>query len=145
MDKMIHTMDESPSLRITADLKDLATIRRFVEQASYRPDANSEVIDDMVIALNEAVTNIIVHGYQNRPGIIEVEVTYDNDSLVVYLRDEAPPFDPTAITAPDFPPSLEQPLFGGMGIQMMSKLTTVMTYRTLPKGGNELTLIRKGG
>lgn len=138
-------MDESPSIRIIADLKDLATIRRFVEKAACRPDANSEVINDMVIALNEAVTNIIVHGYQNRPGIIEVEVTYDNDNLVVYVRDEAPPFDPTAITGPDFPPSLEQPLFGGMGVQMMNKLTTEMTYRTLPDGRNELTLIRKGG
>jgi len=138
-------MDESPSIRITAELRDLAAIRRFVEKAAYRPGANSEVIDDMVIALNEAVTNVIVHGYQNRPGIIEVEVSYDDDSLVVYVRDEAPPFDPTSIKAPDLPPSLEQPIFGGMGIQMMSKLTTEMAYRALPKGGNELTLIRKGG
>lgn len=137
-------MDESPSIRITAELRDLVAIRRFVEKAAYRPGVNSEVIDDMVIALNEAVTNIIVHGYQNRPGIIEVEVTYDNDSLVVYLRDNAPTFDPTSITAPDFSPTLDRPLLGGMGIQMMNKLTTAMTHRALPKGGNELTLIRKG-
>ncbi|MFB0535843.1 MAG: ATP-binding protein [Anaerolineae bacterium] len=137
-------MDEPLCLRIAADLKNLATIRRFVEGAAKSGDGNPQAITDMLIAMNEAATNIIVHGYQGQPGIIEVEVAYDKDALVVCLRDQAPTFDPTSAPVPDVTLSLEQRPFGGMGIHMMRQLSDELTYRTTPDGRNELVLTKKG-
>ena len=136
-------MDEPLCLRIAANLKNLATIRRFVEGAAKSGDGNPEAITDMIIAMNEAATNIIVHGYQGQPAIIEVEVGYNKDALVVCLRDQAPTFDPTSAPAPDLTLPLEQRPFGGMGIHMMRQLTDELTYRTTPDGRNELTLVKK--
>jgi serine/threonine-protein kinase RsbW len=136
-------MDEMFRFRIAADLNNLATIRRFVEDAAASRPADPEAIAEMLLAMNEAATNIIVHGYQGQPGIIEVEVGYDKDALVVCLRDRAPAFDPTLVPAPDLTLPLEQRPFGGMGIHMMRQFTDELLYRTTPDGSNELILVKK--
>lgn len=137
-------MDEMFRFRIAADLNNLATIRRFVEDAAASRPADPEAIAEMLLAMNEAATNIIVHGYQGQPGIIEVEIAYDEDALVIWLRDQAPTFDPTLAPVPDITLSLEQRPFGGMGIHIMRQLTDELTYRTTPDGRNELILVKKG-
>ena len=137
-------MDEPLCLRIAADLNNLATIRRFVEGAATNGGGDPEAIAEMLLAMNEAATNIIVHGYQGQPGIIEVEIAYDEDALVIWLRDQAPTFDPTLAPVPDITLSLEQRPFGGMGIHIMRQFTDELTYRTTPDGRNELILVKKG-
>ena len=131
------------SLRIAADVKNLATLRRFVEGAAARGGGDPEAIADMLIAMNEAATNIILHGYQGGPGIVEVEVGYNGDALVVALRDRAPGFDLTSVPPPDVTIPLERRPLGGMGIYMMHQLTDELIQRTTADGRNELILVRK--
>jgi len=137
-------MDEPSYLRIAADLKNLATIRCFVEGVARRGNGNPQAITDVLIATNEAATNVILHGYQGQPGVIEVEVAYDQDALVVYLRDRAPRFDPTSTPALDVTLPLEQRPLGGMGVHMMRQLADELIYRTTDDGRNELVLVKKG-
>jgi len=137
-------MGEPPYLRIAADVKNLATIRRFVEGAASSGGGDPQAITDVLIATNEAATNVILHGYQGQPGVIEVEVAYDQDTLVVYLRDRAPRFDPTSTPALDVRLPLEQRPLGGMGVHMMRQLADELIYRTTDDGRNELVLVKKG-
>ncbi len=97
----------------------------------------------MVRAVDECVCNIIVHGYRGRPGSIEIALWGSQESLVVRLRDQALPFDPTAVPSPDVTSPLEQRPLGGLGIHLARYLVDEMTYRQLPEGGNELTLVKR--
>ena len=63
-------MDPEPTLHIAAELKNLSLIRRFVQETAAALGADRAVIADMILATDEAVTNVIVHGYQDRPGMI---------------------------------------------------------------------------
>jgi len=137
-------MDGPSYLCIAADVKNLVTIRRFVEGAASSGCGDPQAIADILIAMNEAATNIILHGYQGRPGTIEVEVAYDQDALVVCLRDRAPQFDPTSAPAPDVTLPLEQRPIGGMGVLMMRQLIDELIYRTTDDGRNELIMVKKG-
>jgi len=137
-------MSELSYLHIAADLKNLATIRRFVEGAARSGGGDPQAIADMLIAVNEAATNIIMHGYRGQPGTIEVEVVYDQDALVVCLRERAPQYDPTSTPDPDFTLPVEQRPFGGLGVYMMRQVTDELTYRTTGDGRNELILVKKG-
>jgi len=136
-------MPEPNRLSIEADCNHLETLRRFVEQAARQGNAHSEDVDDMILAATEAATNIILHGYQGQPGSIQIEVKYEGDDLVVRLRDQAPPFDPTTAPPPDLSLPLEKRPLGGMGIHIMRRLTDRLVYRVNERGGNELTLIKK--
>jgi serine/threonine-protein kinase RsbW len=78
-------MAEPPRLRLIAGLDDLAAIRRFVGGTAARGGGNPEAVADMLLAVNEAATNIIEHGYQGSAGYLEVEAEYDGDALMVRL------------------------------------------------------------
>ena len=102
------------------------------------------MIDAVVLAANEVVTNSIVHGYRGQSGTIEVEVGQVENALVVRLRDHAPPFDPTRVPVPDITIPLHRRPTGGMGVHLTRQATDAMTYRLAPDGSNELTLLKKG-
>ena len=132
------------SLHVAAGLKNLARIRRFVEKAATALGVDPAAIPYLLLAVDEAATNIIVHGYQGREGPIEVEVARQGDGLLIRLRDEAAPFDPTAIPPPDLSLPLEERAIGGMGVYLMRRCMDQVSHSCPPQGGNELILIKKG-
>ncbi len=137
-------MEKGVSLRISADLKNLSTIRKFVEEVVSDGQNDPDTIGDIILAVDEAVTNIILHGYQGKPGSIDIQITKAEDKLTIGLRDQAPPFDPTAYDKkPDLALPLHERPLGGMGIYLIRRSMDEMTYRRMPQGGNELTLVKK--
>src|SRR5262249_30618864 len=103
------------------------------------PDALRHIL----LAVDEASTNIIVHGYRGRLGTIEVAVAREGERLIIRLRDTAEPFDPTAIPPPDLAAPVEERPIGGLGFQMVRQVMDEVSHRITPEGGNELTLVRR--
>jgi serine/threonine-protein kinase RsbW len=136
-------MNETASLRIAATVENLARMRSFVGEAATCMGAGSECTADMVLAMDEAATNIMVHGYCGKPGWIEIEVAYSNKALMVTLRDRAPHFDPRLVPEPAIDLPLEQRPLGGLGVYIMRCLTDELRYRVTADGKNELTLVKK--
>jgi serine/threonine-protein kinase RsbW len=129
--------------RKRATLKDLVDIRSWVEEAALSCGMDRQGADDIVLAMDEAVTNVLIHGYEKRPGFIEIEIVRQGDEVIFYLRDRARPFDPTQVDAPDLSLALHERPFGGMGIFFINKLVDRVEYRQVPEGGNELKLVMK--
>lgn len=50
-------------------------------------DPTLEEISDIKTAVSEAVTNSIIHGYEEKGGIIELESVIDGNKLMVIVRD----------------------------------------------------------
>jgi serine/threonine-protein kinase RsbW len=97
-------------------------------------------VEDVLQAVDEAATNIILHGYRGQPGEIEIEMDQDHGALVVCLRDRAFLFDPTRVPPPDLTLPLEARRVGGLGVYLIRQFTDQMTWRATPDGNNELTL-----
>jgi len=130
------------TLRIAAKVENLATIRDFVAEHALAVGVPQKILDPVVLATDEAATNIIMHGYQGQPGDIEMSVGCELHQLTIRLRDAARTFDPNTKPPPDLTLSLEDRPIGGMGIYLMRRCTDQLHYRALPGGGNELTLIK---
>ena len=111
-----HKMESSTFTIKKAKLKHLEDIRRFVDSEMSALNVHPDVTYDILLSTTEAITNIILHGYNGEEGLIEIEVKHRDDSVAVYLRDEAPQFDPTQIPTPDLTLPLEDRPVGGMGI-----------------------------
>ncbi len=129
-------------LRIPADVERLAEIRAAVREIARACEAPPDCLDDLVQAIDEAATNIIVHGYRGQPGMIDFTAELVGEDIVFTLEDEAPPFDPTAVPEPDLtvPPQHRRP--GGMGVHLMRLATDSIVHRPRPGGGNILTITR---
>jgi serine/threonine-protein kinase RsbW len=132
------------TLSIPAKLKNLAEIRQFVDRTATELGVDEGIVDDMVLAVDEAATNIILHGYELGEGLIEIEMRRDGDALEIALRDGGAPFDPTCVPAPDLDLPLEIRAPGGLGIHLMRQVVDEVNYCTTPQGRNELTLVKRG-
>lgn len=132
-------------LRVTAELANVADVRALVRGAvdAIDPTADEACQDDLVQAVDEAATNVILHGYAGAAGWIDVSIDRLGDRLVVTLEDEAPLFDPTSVPEPDLsvPPEARTP--GGLGVHLIRAATDEIRHSPRAGGGNILTLSRR--
>jgi serine/threonine-protein kinase RsbW len=136
-------MAAAPPLRVAARLENLSGVREFVRSTAAGLAVDPDTVTDVLLAVDEAVTNIIVHGYRGCGGIIELSVKRTDEALVVRLRDECDPFDPCCVAPPDLGVPLEQRRPGGLGIHLMRHMVDEVHHRTTGEGGNELTLVKR--
>jgi serine/threonine-protein kinase RsbW len=131
------------SLTRVIEKKDLADIRHFVEATGSQLGLESSVIAALRQAIDEAVSNIVMHGYRGQAGPLRLDIGQKGADLWVLLRDKAPPFDPTQVPPPDLTiPLLLRPP-GGLGLHLIRQTMDELHYRTLPEGGNEFTLVKR--
>jgi serine/threonine-protein kinase RsbW len=132
-----------PAMTIDADLGRLKDVRGFVRDHAARLGADDAAVRDLVQAVDEWVTNVIVHGYRGRAGPIEIELSRESDEVVVRVRDQAPLFDPRT-AAPAFDPNapLERRPLGKMGLHLIRELCDRFEHRVPVQGGNEIELGR---
>lgn len=135
-------MPSHATFQIAADLARLKDVRQFVRERAPGFGADEPSVVDLVQAVDEWVTNVIVHGYRGAAGPIEIELAREDGEVVVRVRDRAPAFDPG--TAPAFDPSvpLERRPLGKMGIHLIRELCDRFEYRVPADGGNEIELGR---
>ena len=135
-------MLKTQRLVVDAQLDNLDRVRRFIEESCREFGAGDAVISDLRLATDEVVSNIIIHGYKQRAGDIEVEVERKDDALLVRLRDNATVFDPAARSVPASPAprGLKSP--GGLGIRLIQESIDDISHRVTESGGNELVLIK---
>lgn len=136
-------MRQESTLSVNADLSVLSEVREFLVSFIEALNLDTSAVYDLQLAVDEAVTNIILHGYQNQGGTIDVTAILDDDTLEIRLRDNARQFDPTTIPRPDLDtPAEQRPSGGGVGVFLMHKGLDCMTYRVTASGGNELSMFR---
>jgi serine/threonine-protein kinase RsbW len=137
------TLATRRTLRIPAELDRIADVRTLVRDVAGRCNAPQPCMDDLVQAVDEAATNVILHGYRGQPGWLDVAAERVGDTIVITIEDEAPHMDPTLVPEPDLsiPPDRRKP--GGMGIHLMRMATDRLEHAPRPGGGNILTMARR--
>jgi anti-sigma B factor antagonist len=128
----------------TSDLRQVAAMREFVRDACRRvwrgdgPD--DEAIGQLVLALNEAATNVIRHAYGGEPGRpIELAVEVDEDAARVSLLHAGGDFDPAAAAAPIFDGSRE----GGFGLYLISQTVDEVEYTRDERGRCAIRMVKR--
>ena len=128
---------------VEAKLVNLAAIRAFVREWAEALDAPPALVSDLLLATDEATTNVILHGYRGEPGTIRVSIMLEEADVIIHIRDNAPPFDPTGIPPPDLLKPLDERAPGGLGIFVINDCMDQVCYCELPGEGNLLILRKK--
>jgi serine/threonine-protein kinase RsbW len=110
-------------LTVPGILDSLKPIRDYVSGATTLAGLDKLPANRLRLAVDEIVTNIIVHGYDeaDTKGDIWIEAVIDADRLTITVEDSGPHYDPTQHTMPT-EEDLGQPLdtrdIGGLGIYL---------------------------
>lgn len=81
---------------------EIERLQQLVETFSEQHELPDGVVFAVNLALDEIVTNIIVHGYSdNQQHDIRVEIVLGEDAIEVVVRDDAPAFNPLLVPPVD--------------------------------------------
>lgn len=132
------------TLTISATLDALAQISEFITDATTRAGLDDHAAWQVQLAVDEAATNIIQHGYdQAAPGEIELAWQIADNQLTVTLRDQGRRFDPEQVPDPDITSPLEERQAGGLGIFLMGRLMDTVQFDFDDQHGNLLTMTKQ--
>ncbi|MDD1685785.1 ATP-binding protein [Methanoregula sp.] len=134
--------EQSQSLTIPSDLEEIAKVSDALESLMLDQEFPGEDILDTQLAVEEAVTNIIVHGYENTVGDIVITCRAGPDEISIQLEDRAVPFNPLLMPEPDLEQNIEEREIGGLGIFLARQIMSDIQYR-FEDGKNILTMIKK--
>lgn len=92
----------------------------------------------LALAVEEAVTNVITHGFADLPPPHRIAVRLDItvQAVVAEIIDNGMAFDPTAAPAPDLALPLDQRQPGGLGIHLIRHMVDRLEHRR--SDGNNL-------
>jgi serine/threonine-protein kinase RsbW len=110
-------------LTVPGTLDSLKPIRDYVINATTTAGLNKVLANRLRLAVDEIVTNSIVHGYDEAgiEGDIRIEADIDDDRLTIAVEDSGPHYDPTQHIMPteeDLSTPLDTRDIGGLGIYL---------------------------
>lgn len=108
-------------LTVPATLDSLSVVGQYVMRAAEVAAVDRKRAYRLRLAVDEVVTNIIMHGYQEAdiPGTIALRTTVDPQALTIIVEDTAIAFDPRQAPAPtDLDGALEDRDIGGLGLYL---------------------------
>ena len=130
-------------LIVGSSTDNLSLIREFVKSAAEESGFSSEIVGKIILAVDEACTNIIKHAYKYSPdGDILINVKLDNSRFTISIIDEGMRFNPNLIPEPDIKEYHKQKRIGGLGMFLMKKLMDEVKYESLNDDRNEVVLIK---
>ena len=133
---------ENPTVRLTIPAKAeyITLVRLALSGISRLRPLSEEVLGDLKLAVTEACTNSVVHGYENGEGTVEILYELQPDRFVVEVSDDGPGFDPESLPDPTDPANLDR--VSGRGLLLMKTFMDDVTYNAT---GNEVTMTKRNG
>jgi len=126
----------------------LAELDRLAEGLGdfcLRQGMSEEEFADVRLAVEEAVSNTIRHGYEDRRAHrIRIRAAMKDGELRLEIEDDARAFNPLEALLPELDLPVEQKPIGGLGITLIRAVMDRVEYRR-SRGKNILRLVRRAG
>jgi serine/threonine-protein kinase RsbW len=131
------------SKKILSRTDNLLEVREFVDSAACAFGFSEEDTANIVLAVDEACTNIIKHAYQYATDKeIEVSIFPGNRSFEISIFDDGRSFDPSTLRPPDLKEHIGHGRRGGLGVYLMKKLMDKVEYNFHQGKRNEVRLTK---
>lgn len=121
----------------------LAAARAMVGSFAQRMGFDEIHCGQISLAVDEALCNVINHGYQKKPdGRIWVNLwgtEEDRPTITIVIEDRARQIDPSAIRSRD----LDDIRPGGLGVFIIKEIMDEVRYEQRDGGGMQLTMHKK--
>jgi serine/threonine-protein kinase RsbW len=118
------TQDKQVTLSVPAQAEYVDLIRLTLYGIASKMKYSFEEIEDMKVAVSEAVNNAVLHAYAGEDGIIEVTFAVSEEELTITVRDHGVSFTPAGnpAAASLHGKSIDEIQSGGLGLYLMQAL-----------------------
>lgn len=130
-------------LVVKSSTDNLSLIRDFTKSAAEESGFSNEAIGKIILAVDEACTNIIKHAYKFSPeGSISISIKFNGSKFSISIIDSGINFNPKVVPDPDLKKYHIQRKVGGLGMFLMKKLMDEVEYNHLSGNRNQVVLIK---
>ena len=133
---------ESDQIVIRATIDAIEQIAIFLEELLEKAEVPMMEAARIQLAAEEAITNVVTHGYDKEPGDVSVRCTISDEQVMITITDTGPAFDPTMIPPADVMADLDHRNIGGLGVHLIRSVMDQVTY-TRNEDMNQLVLIKE--
>ncbi|CAN5602000.1 hypothetical protein BH10BAC5_BH10BAC5_21750 [soil metagenome] len=137
-------MKNEAKILISSSTKNLSLLRDFVREFVEKMKVDENVINQIVLSVDEACTNIIKHAHNyNNEKNIGVTVSTDKDEFTIkfdYKGTEG--FDPNRAEDPDMDEYFKSFKIGGLGIPIMKRFMNRIIAKHKSPDDNTLILVK---
>lgn len=135
------------SLTFPGTLDALSPIREYVKAAAEKASLDSSAVYNLLLAVDEIATNVVVHGYEEAglTGNISVGHALTDTALTIYLSDTGKSYDPKLHREPDdvaLFADLEDRPIGGLGIMLAKDAVDDLQYESSESGNEHRFVVR---
>ena len=137
---MITKYDNEMKLEFLSKSANEAFARIAVAAFASQLDPTIEEIADIKTAVSEAVTNSIIHGYENREGIVKLHCMIKDNNIIIQVSDTGIGIeDIDAAKEPLYTskPNLER---SGMGFTIMQSFMDELNIESVLNLGTKVTM-----
>jgi anti-sigma regulatory factor (Ser/Thr protein kinase) len=136
---MSVALPDAVRIRLQSDPRYLPMVRALVDQAAVLAGIGGDDRYRVLLAVTEAVSNVIRHVYKDRHDQpIEIGLRATPGALTLELEDYGRFVDPTRICSRP----LDEVRPGGLGVHLIRSTMDVVEYKQNPHGGTTLTLVK---
>ena len=131
-------------LNIEAKVENLSEVIGFLDSRLEELDCPMKVQIQLDVAVEELFVNIAHYAYGSETGMAEILFDHDpqDNAVSITFIDSGVPYDPLAKPDPDVTLSAEEREIGGLGIYMVKKSVTDISYK-YEDGHNILTIVKR--
>jgi serine/threonine-protein kinase RsbW len=130
-------------LIVKSRTENLSAIRDFIASAARVVGINEDAVENIMLAVDEACSNIIKHAYKSDPdGEIKILLEFSNGKFMVTIQDKGISFEPDLIPEPDLQKYYRQRRIGGLGMYLMKSLMDEVEYISIPGKYNKVLLTK---
>lgn len=133
------------SFRLRNKRSEIARMFALVERFCRANRIGGDDLFNLRLVLDEAIINIIVHGYEDEAEHhINVSLALDESTISIDIDDDGMPYNPLEAPPPRFDLPIEERRIGGLGVHIIKSLARSVEYRR-DEGRNHLTIVLKLG
>src|SRR5574344_328480 len=121
------------SIEIVNKLDEIDKIAAFIETVGEELQLTPSATMEINLALEEAIVNVILYAYPKGEDFHHIQLSVENtgNQLTFVLTDSGVAFDPTKIPEADTSLPIEERPIGGLGILLVRKIMTSVTYQRI--------------
>jgi serine/threonine-protein kinase RsbW len=131
-------------LQVKSRTENLSKIREFIQDFTSSVGFKQDTIDEIILAVDEACTNIIKHAYKSYPdGEILIKINCNGKKLIITIIDYGMAFHPESVPEPNIQEYYQQHRVGGLGMYLMKTLMDDVQYVSIPGKYNQVLLSKR--
>jgi len=106
-------------------------------------DPTVEELADIKTAVSEAVTNAIIHGYENNPGTVKMQCKLYDVGIEIIISDEGTGIEDVELARQPLYTSKPEMERSGMGFTVMESFMDSLEIVSEPSKGTTVTMFKK--